>query len=124
MKTFIILLTLVLLGLTASSNSQTVFTANDLNISMNNGEAFDISLESNKSTGYGWSAIVADPTIIGTEGNDYVTPETHVMGKGGNEVWHFRGVLQGETTITFNYARSWEKDTPPAKTLTFTVSIK
>ena len=124
MKAFFLLLALILLGLTASTQTQTVFTVNDLNITMNNGEAFDISLESNKSTGYGWSAVVSDPTIVGIEGNDYVTPETHVMGKGGNEVWHFRGVLQGETTITFNYARAWEKDTPPAKTVTFIVSIK
>lgn len=124
MKTIFILLALILLGFTASTHTQTVFTANDLSISMNNGEAFDISLESNKSTGYGWSAVVTDPAIVGIEGNDYVQPETHVMGKGGNEVWHFRGIMQGETTINFNYARPWDKDTPPAKTLTFTVSIK
>src|SRR5260221_8344556 len=85
------------------------FTINEPNITSANGDAFTISLDANHTTGYSWTAVVSDTTILMTESTDYVTPETHVMGKGGQEVWHFRGVMKGSVTVTFNYARPFDK---------------
>src|SRR5258706_15833790 len=71
------------------------YTINETSITSPNGEMFSITLDANHTTGYSWSASVSDTTILMTEGSDYVTPEVKVMGRGGHEVWRFRGVMQG-----------------------------
>jgi inhibitor of cysteine peptidase len=45
-------------------------------------------------------------------------------GAGGTELWTFKAVGAGKTTIALNYARPWEKDIPPAKSETFTVDVR
>jgi predicted secreted protein len=62
--------------------------------------------------------------ILMKESTDYVVPETHALGKSGKEVWKFRGVMPGTVTVTFNYARPFDKDTPPAKTVTYSVTVQ
>lgn len=100
------------------------YTINETSITSANGDIFTITLDANHTTGYSWTADISDTTILLKESTDYIVPETHVMGKGGNEVWKFKGVLQGSVTITFKYARPWDKDTPPAKTVTFKITIQ
>ena len=100
------------------------YTINETNITSANGDTFTITLDANHTTGYSWTADISDTTILLKESTDYIVPETHVMGKGGNEVWRFRGVMPGSVTITFKYARPFDKDVPPAKTVTFNVTVQ
>lgn len=46
------------------------------------------------------------------------------IGAGGNEVWIFEAAGSGKTEIILKYVRPWEKNVPPAKTVTFKVNIK
>lgn len=123
MKKYLFLL-ILLLALSISYAQEKNYTATETDITSPNGEQFTITLDANHTTGYSWTAVVSDSTILGTEGSDYVTPAVKVMGRGGQEVWRFRGVLQGTTTITFKYAKPWEKDTPPAKTIVYNVTVQ
>ena len=86
---------------------------------------FTITLESNKTTGFGWDiATPIDEKVIKFIGCEYIAADTGLVGSGGREIWSFRGVCPGKTSISFKYIRQWEKDVPPAKKLTFNVAVK
>jgi inhibitor of cysteine peptidase len=86
---------------------------------------FTITLESNKTTGFGWDiATPIDEKIIKFIGCEYIAAQTGLIGSGGMEIWSFRAVCPGKTNISFKYIRPWEKDVPPAKNLTFNVVVK
>jgi len=94
------------------------------------GKEFTISLDSNRTTGYGWQlAKPLDETIVKSVKNDYQSSpkkagEPPKVGVGGKEVWTFKAVKSGKTTIEFKYVRSWEKDKAPAKTANYQVVVK
>jgi len=84
-----------------------------------------ITLESNKTTGYGWDlSEPVDENTIKFISCEYVTDDTGLVGSGGKEIWIFRPVCPGKATISFKYARPWEKDDPNAKKAAFTVIVK
>jgi len=84
-----------------------------------------ITLESNKTTGYGWDlSEPVDENKIKFISCEYVPDNTGLVGSGGKEIWVFRGVCPGKATISFKYARPWEKDDPGAKKAVFTVIVK
>ena len=89
------------------------------------GENFELTLESNPTTGYRWQlAAPFDEAIVTLVGSEYKLPETRRLGAGGREIWTFKAVEQGTTTIEMAYLRSWEKDVPPIKRATFTVIVE
>jgi len=94
------------------------------------GKEFTISLESNRSTGFGWQLPKPlDETIVKFVSNDYQNaPEApgkeRVVGVPGKEVWTFKALKSGKITIEFKYVRPWEKDKAPAKTQSVTVEVK
>lgn len=86
---------------------------------------FTITLESNKTTGFGWDiATPIDEKIIKFMSCEYIAAQTGLVGSGGREIWSFRAVCHGKTNISFKYIRPWEKDVPPAKNLTFNIVVK
>jgi inhibitor of cysteine peptidase len=86
---------------------------------------FAITLESNKTTGFGWDiAAPIDEKVLKFIGCEYIAADTGLIGSGGKEIWSFRAVCPGKTKISFKYTRPWEKDVPPAKNLMFNVVIK
>ena len=86
---------------------------------------FAVTLESNKTTGFGWDiAAPIDEKVIKFTGCEFIAAGTGLVGSGGMEIWSFRGVCPGKTSISFKYIRQWEKDVPPAKKLTFNVAVK
>jgi len=94
-------------------------------VAVNTGRRFAIRLQSNPTTGYGWQlAKPLDEKIVVQVTNDYIHPESSLMGAGGHEVWIFKAVGQGQAEISLKYVRPWEKDRPPAETNVFTVVVK
>jgi inhibitor of cysteine peptidase len=89
------------------------------------GAEFALTLESNRTTGYQWELDKPlDESKVKLVRNEYKKPETAgVPGAGGKEVWTFKAVAEGKTTITMKYARSWEKDQEPAKRAKFKIVI-
>ena len=86
-----------------------------------------VSLEANATTGYTWSYEISDTNVVECQGDKYVEDEHEdgMVGVGGM----FKGVFaaattDGEAKITFNYARSWEKDVAPIRTCSVTVKTE
>jgi len=89
------------------------------------GESFNISLESNRSTGYQWKlAGQLDQKVIKLVSSDYVGPAKQIPGAGGKEEWIFLGVGPGKTVIHLEYVRPWEKGGAPARTATYSIVVK
>ena len=84
---------------------------NNSDISIEIDETFDISLESNPTTGYDWDVKECDYSVLELVNTDYVTAENQtppLEGAGGLRNWTFRGLKDGETTLKLVYWRSWE----------------
>jgi tripartite-type tricarboxylate transporter receptor subunit TctC len=89
------------------------------------GQEVTITLDSNATTGYRWQlAEPLDESILELVGSEYEPPEGGGIGAGGQELWTFRGVGQGESEIALKYVQPWEEDAAPAKERTFTVVVR
>ncbi len=88
------------------------------------GQSLVVTLDSNASTGYSWSLSQnSDDSVLNNAGNEYVAPQTTLVGAGGKEEWTFKALKKGNSTISMGYSRPWES-TPPAKTFDLTVVVK
>ncbi len=89
------------------------------------GKEFVVTLESNMTTGYQWQlARPVDKEYLTLVGLKYVTKKSKLVGAGGKEEWTFKAVKPGVTPVSFQYVRPWEKEAPPAKAQSFTVTIQ
>lgn len=92
---------------------------------LNSGCRFAVRMQSNPTTGYGWQlAKPLDEKIVVLVTNDYIHPDTPLVGAGGNEVWVFKAIGRGQVEIALKYVRPWEKDQPPAETNVFKLIVK
>ena len=88
------------------------------------GDEFTIILKSNPTTGYSWRFTEPpDETIITLVNSTFQPPQTRLKGAGGEQLWTFRAVGEGKTTISLEYVRPWEKGKPPVETRNFSVII-
>ncbi|MFW9867581.1 MAG: protease inhibitor I42 family protein [Candidatus Thorarchaeota archaeon] len=71
------------------------------------GDIFNLSLDSNPSTGYRWE-INFDTNYLKLEETHY-TPVNSKLGGGGKQYFSFLPLKNGKTTITMLYKRNWEK---------------
>jgi inhibitor of cysteine peptidase len=83
-----------------------------------------IELEGNPSTGYSWT-YTADPEgIVREVSNEYRRDTAKgAVGTGGQFVFVFEALSRGETELRFIYARPWEKDAPPAESVSYTLRV-
>ena len=89
------------------------------------GKEFTVRLNSNRTTGYQWRPMgPLDEHIVRTVRCEYVPFEATLLGGGGEEVWTFLAAGRGNTDITMEYVRPWEKAHSPVKTATIKVSVR
>jgi inhibitor of cysteine peptidase len=91
------------------------------------GQEFTVTLHSNPTTGFRWAlAAPLDATRVALvgDGSRYVRTEGDAPGAGGVEIWTFRGVGAGQTTITLQYSRPNDPNIAPGPTETFTVNVQ
>ena len=103
------------------------------------GTQFALLLEANPTTGYSWQ--LAGPLdesrlILVSKGYEQSKEEANkkegeegeggetMVGVGGEEIWTFRAVGEGETEISLKYVRPWEASSPDDATITITVNIE
>jgi inhibitor of cysteine peptidase len=75
------------------------------------GNTFTVTLCSNATTGFQWSesAQISDQTVVQQTGHEFISPEsTGIVGAPGNEVWTFKALKKGTSTVTMEYSRPWE----------------
>jgi len=87
------------------------------------GGQFSISLPSNPTTGYVWRAIFDDRHLTLVESSFVPPKDVRLVGAEGREVFVFRTLAKGETSVTLLYERPWEKENP-AKQMVYMVKIK
>jgi inhibitor of cysteine peptidase len=95
-------------------------------VSLKVGAVLEVRLEANHTTGYSWiAAPAANPVLMRQGAAKY---EEHASGGkagvGGVEIWRFKAVKAGKQGLSFEYRRPWEKNTPPAKVVTYSVMVE
>ena len=89
------------------------------------GKEFKVVLDSNPSTGYHWDVVgKLDTNVVELVSNNYRASQPVIPGSGGQDVWVFKAVGTGETSITLGYYPPSNNPTEPEKTQTFTVKVK
>ena len=119
-----VLFCIAALALLALTPHTPVFTDASQPAAVDAGEEFFIALASNQTTGYTWSQAIEDGKILAYEGNVYQNPSSGLMGAGGQQIFIYHANRSGNTQIRFSYARPFEPNVPPSKTLTFDVTVK
>jgi inhibitor of cysteine peptidase len=90
------------------------------------GGALTVTLESNATTGFQWELkSVGDPSVLQSQGGTYNAPEaTGMVGAGGEEVWTFKALKAGNSSLSMEYSQPWEGGTKAAQTFSLTVVVK
>lgn len=81
-------------------------------VSVRPGDEIVITLESNATTGFAWQ-LTGEPAgeVLEPVGSEYVEPENDLVGAGGAEVWRFRALAEGTTSLALTYMRSFSGET-------------
>jgi len=89
------------------------------------GDSFTITLRANSSAGYQWQfAAPLDKSMLQLLHSKYIPYRSKRLGADGKQLWIFKALKAGETSIVFEYIRPSEKDTPPRREETIKVIIK
>jgi inhibitor of cysteine peptidase len=123
-----------LIGITLLTVTACVSAANEVSldesssgqqIEIASNGVFTVTLESNQTTGYSWELKeIGDTSILQKTSNEYIAPDTNLVGAGGQEVWTFKALKAGETTLTMEYSQPWERGDKANKTFSITVIVK
>jgi inhibitor of cysteine peptidase len=88
------------------------------------GETFDLVVPSNPSTGYHWDIIPElDANLVKFLEQNYFAEQPVMPGSGGMEVWTFRAVNAGDTTIVLGYYAPGNT-TDPEENVTFSIHVE
>ncbi|HME48303.1 protease inhibitor I42 family protein [Mycobacterium sp.] len=88
------------------------------------GDTLEVSLGANHTTPYKWTAEtqIGDSSIVQQTSHEFVAPNPPpgMVGTPGTEVWTFRALKAGTTTIATEYTMSAD----PTPACTFTANVK
>jgi inhibitor of cysteine peptidase len=120
-------LTFLFSGFAAAAQLDLTEKENGKDLWMDRGDLLVFHLPANPSTGYSWSVAASKPGLLLQQGEaicEIPKSAKRRLGAGGTEVWRFRAEQAGTLTLTFSYARVWEKGLPPVRTLSWPVTIR
>ncbi|PPD58179.1 protease inhibitor I42 family protein [Dehalogenimonas etheniformans] len=84
-----------------------------------------VTFGSNPSTGYAWQKAVTSNSNISSEYTcQFVAPPSGMVGAAGKQVWTFKTLQPGNTTINFSYSQSWQGGVQNEWTLALNVTVK
>jgi predicted secreted protein len=86
------------------------------------GKTFTVSLESNPTTGYSWTAEV-DSEFLKVADDTYKS-DSNLIGAGGVQTFEFEALKTGQTKITVKYMRPWENEAINKYEITVTINPK
>ena len=90
------------------------------------GDVLEVRLPANPTTGFLWSVSSSKTGVVTQQGNaryQQSAKEKGLLGGGGEEIWHYRAEHDGQTVLTFSYARPWEKGIAPARVFEWSVTV-
>ena len=93
------------------------------------GDSLVVTLCSNPTTGFQWSemASISDKSVIQQIDHELVMPESEPPpppGTPGQEVWTFKALKTGTSTIYLEYSRPWEGEEKEEWTFTATIVVE
>ena len=91
------------------------------------GDSLIVTLCSNPTTGFQWpkSAQISDQTVLEQVDHEFIPPEAKdVEGAAGKEIWTFKALKKGTSTISIDYSRPWEGGEKAAWKFALTVVVK
>ena len=124
------LVVVVLLSLLACATTPQPVSVDDSysgkEVQIATGGSLVVTLESNVTTGFKWELSgVTDQTVLQQDGEpEYVPPAASALGAGGTEVWTFKALKAGTSTISMAYSRPWERGEKGVNTFNLTVVVK
>jgi predicted secreted protein len=90
-------------------------------ITVQTGETFNIVLPANASTGYRWNLVSElDENIVEFLEQNTLAEQPVVPGSGGMDVWTFRALNAGDTTVELGYYPPGS-ETQPEETVIFSI---
>ena len=119
-----VLMVVLTAALAGCGGSAAVYGKDDTVIAAKAGETFTIKLEENPTTGYQWSVVVSDESVVTLEKDDYVPDDKsgELAGSGGTRVLTFKALKEGTAKIEMVYERSWEPN-PGDEKVQFNVTV-
>jgi len=96
-------------------------------IELTNGQTFNVTLETNPSTGYSWEVVELNNSIIKKIGEAVSEPnntEKNMVGAPVMHTFQFEVINTGQTTLKIVYRRSWEKDVAPVNTFSVELFVR
>lgn len=98
----------LVLTLILSSGCALIEAGDDETITVEVGDSFILSLDSNPTTGYSWETQF-DSSFLELAGTTF-EPSSPAIGAGGIESFEFLALEGGDTEVTMVYKRGWEGD--------------
>jgi len=100
------------------------------NVEVAVGESFTVNLCSNASTGFRWieTADISDHGMVAQVSRTDSYPSGNVdplpPGTPGSQIWTFKALKGGTSTLSFEYSRDWEGGEKAAWTFVLTVNVQ
>lgn len=93
-------------------------------VTVKTGETFELVLPSNPSTGYHWDIIPElDENIVQFVEQNFIAEQPVIPGSGGVDVWTFRAVSTGDTTVVLGYYPPGNPD-DPQEVVAFSIRVE
>jgi predicted secreted protein len=100
------------------------YTQNQRAIHVKAGEPFQIRMNVTSGTGYTWQPQAPIPPGLTLLGVFQRSNSKMLAGAAGEEVLVFRGSDAGTKHLVLQYVRPWEHNVKPAKTASFSVTVR
>ena len=102
-------------------------TSHELEVEV--GELLMVTLCSNPTTGFSWSetANISDTSILEQVSHEFIPPQSgqsSQTGAAGQEVWVFRALEEGTSTVDMEYSRPWQGGEQAVWTFELTVTVE
>jgi inhibitor of cysteine peptidase len=100
---------------------------NGRQIELTKGQTFNVTLETNPSTGYSWEIVELNNSIIQKIGDAVSEPnitEKNMVGVPVMHTFQFEVINTGQTTLKIVYHRIWEKDVAPVNTFSVELFVR
>lgn len=110
-----------------TTGPENVFIADEADsgqtVTMGVGDALQITLEENQSTGYLWSIVTNDEAILRTSEAPAYEVDSDAEGAGGRKTFLFEAVAPGTSVLRMVNAMQQETAVQPDKTFELTVQV-
>ncbi|MBN1192370.1 MAG: protease inhibitor I42 family protein [Coriobacteriia bacterium] len=94
-------------------------------VALRAGDVLELTLGSNRTTGYAWEAVQVPDCLEQSGEPEYESKGMPgMMGAPGEETWRFTASEAGEGTLLLEYRRSWETEQDPAQTFEVEVNVE